>query len=144
MEMKSKRIGLLMGGLSEERPVSLKSGTAMMAALERKGYDVRPIDAGRDLAEQLSREEIEVAVLALHGPYGEDGVAQGVLETMGIPYTGSGVTASALCMDKGLTKHILSSTGLPTPPWMEFVITPEEAEAAAGHVPDEMLPLPPE
>lgn len=110
-----KKIGVLMGGLSSEREISLKTGRLAADSLQRMGYDVTTIDAGMDLPAQLVRNGIGVAFIALHGRYGEDGCVQGLLEVMGIPYTGSGVTASALCMDKLLTKKILEYHGIPTP-----------------------------
>jgi len=111
----SKKIGVLMGGLSSEREISLKTGGLAAAALQKMGYDVAAIDAGRDLPAQLARNGIGAVFIALHGKYGEDGCVQGLLEVMGIPYTGSGVTASALCMDKLLSKKILEYHGIPTP-----------------------------
>ena len=91
--MKNKRVGVLMGGLSAERPISLKSGKAVLAALKARGYDAVAVDVGRDLPAKLAG--IDVAWIALHGQYGEDGCVQGLLEVMGIPYTGSGPAASA-------------------------------------------------
>lgn len=140
MSLKEKTIGVLLGGLSEERPVSLKSGEAMAAALERRGYAVKRIDVGRDLPAVLVREGIEIAVLALHGPYGEDGTVQGLLEIMGIPYTGSGVTASGVVMDKGLCKRLFRDANIPTPPFMQLQMKPEEADNAAQSVSDDLLP----
>src|SRR5512145_1980487 len=93
-------VAVLMGGLSAEREVSLNSGNACAAALERAGYRVTPIDAGRDLAEQLHRVKPDVCFNALHGRWGEDGCVQGLLELLGIPYTHSGVRASAVAMHK--------------------------------------------
>src|SRR4030066_2382622 len=110
-----KKIGVLMGGLSSERDISLSTGRLVTASLIKKGYNVAAIDVGRDLPQRLINEKIEVAFIALHGRYGEDGCVQGLLEVMGIPYTGSGVTASALCMDKLLSKKILEYHGIPTP-----------------------------
>ena len=111
-DLKSKTIGVLMGGLSAEREVSLKSGTAMAGALRSLGYRVVEIDAGRDLPAVLEREGIEVAVNALHGRFGEDGCVQGVLELAGIPYTGSGVLASALAMNKIFARQLFAAAGL--------------------------------
>ena len=106
------RIAVLEGGLSAEREVSLKSGKAVADALRDRGYDVIEIDATRDLARQLAEARATVVVNMLHGTYGEDGCVQGLLEVMGIPYTGSGVEASALTMDKIRTKRLLESSGL--------------------------------
>ncbi len=110
-----KKIGVLMGGLSSERDISIRTGSLVAAALTRKGYITATIDVGRDLPQRLLNERIEVAFIALHGKYGEDGCVQGLLEVMGIPYTGSGVSASAVCMDKLLTKEILEQHAIATP-----------------------------
>jgi D-alanine-D-alanine ligase len=99
------RVGVLMGGVSSERKVSLKSGAAVVAALKIRGWDVVGIDVARDLPQRLLAEGVDVAWIALHGRYGEDGCVQGLLEIMGIPYTGSGVRASAVGMDKIATKQ---------------------------------------
>ncbi|MBF0153830.1 MAG: D-alanine--D-alanine ligase [Magnetococcales bacterium] len=136
MEWRDRKIGVLMGGLSAEREVSLRSGRAMTAALERLGHQVVPIDVGRDLAAVLMREGIQVAVMALHGPLGEDGTVQGLLEVMGIPYTGSGVAASAVCMNKTLTKCLFRDGGVPTPAGQEVVLaaTGGDPERVAAQV----------
>lgn len=116
-ELKTKKIGVLMGGLSAEREVSLKSGGAVLATLQKKGYQAVGIDVSHDLPGQLSAEAIEIAFVALHGRFGEDGSVQGVLELMGIPYTGSGVLASALAMDKVFSKIVFRSAGLTVAPY---------------------------
>lgn len=123
------RIGLLLGGVSGEREVSLRSGAALEASYRRMGRTVVAIDTrpGRDLPAALIDNRIDVAVIALHGPMGEDGTVQGLLEVMGIPYSGSGPTASALCMDKALCKRVLRDGGLPTPPWREADVDPDGA-----------------
>lgn len=105
---KSVKVGVLLGGMSSERPISLKSGHAVADALRERGWDVVEIDVGRDLAEQLRANKVDVAWIALHGRYGEDGCVQGLLEVLGIPYTGSGVRASAVAMDKISTKRLLA------------------------------------
>lgn len=115
--MKSKRIGVLYGGLSAEREVSLKSGTAVHQALVAQGYNAVAIDVGRDLADVLRREKVEVAFIALHGRYGEDGCVQGVLELLQIPYTGSGVLASALAMHKLYSKQAFAASSILTAPF---------------------------
>jgi len=117
-ELKNKRIGVLMGGLSAEREVSLRTGKAISQALTGSGYQVVDIDAGRDLPNQLVDAGVEVAFIALHGRGGEDGTVQGLLEIMGIPYTGSGVLASSLSIDKVMTKQVLLYHELPTPEFM--------------------------
>lgn len=109
------RVGVLMGGQSSEREVSLRTGAAVHGALSRRGYDVVTIDVGPTLSMELEDQKIAVAFLALHGPGGEDGSIQGFLETLGIPYTGSGVQASAIGMHKVTTKTILAAHGIPVP-----------------------------
>lgn len=105
---KGTRVGVLMGGLSTEREVSLKSGRAVLAALQERGWDAVAVDVGRDLPAALIREGVDAAYLALHGRFGEDGCVQGLLEVMGIPYTGCGVRASAVAMDKIATKRAVA------------------------------------
>lgn len=114
-ELQEKTIGVLMGGLSAEREVSLRTGRAVLNALLEAGYLAVAIDAGRDLPARLAEERIEVAFIALHGRFGEDGTVQGLLEMLGIPYTGSGVLASSVAMDKVTTKKLLRYHQLPTP-----------------------------
>jgi D-alanine-D-alanine ligase len=109
------RVGVLMGGHSAERDISLKTGRAVCAALRRLKYTALPIEVDERLPHALKSKRIDVAFLALHGPGGEDGTVQGLLEVMGIPYTGSGVSASAVGMDKGLTRDVLHAAGIPLP-----------------------------
>jgi D-alanine-D-alanine ligase len=113
--MKDQKIGVLMGGNSSEREISLKSGTAVLKSLKRCGYKATPIDVGPDLAAKLRRQRIDAAFIALHGRWGEDGTVQGLMEIMGIPYTGSGVLGSAMAMDKVVMKMVFESMGIPTP-----------------------------
>lgn len=109
------KVGVLLGGRSAEREVSLNSGGAVLAALLRQGVDAHAFDpAERDLAD-LARQHFDRVIIALHGRYGEDGTIQGALELLGIPYTGSGVMASALAMDKWRTKLLWQAAGVPTP-----------------------------
>jgi len=108
MERASERVGVLMGGLSAEHAVSLKSGHAVAGALRDRGWKVAEIVVGRDLPARLVQAGVTVAWIALHGRFGEDGCVQGLLEVMGIPYTGSGVRASAVAMDKAATKRALA------------------------------------
>ena len=115
--MKAKKIGVLYGGLSAEREVSLKSGAAVHQALVAQGYNAVAVDVGRDLADVLKREGIEAAFIALHGRYGEDGCVQGLLELLQIPYTGSGVLASALAMHKLYSKQAFAASGILTAPF---------------------------
>ncbi len=109
------RIGVLMGGQSPEREVSLRTGAAVHRSLVRRGYDAVAIDVGPTLSQDLRDQKIDLAFLALHGPGGEDGAIQGFLETLGIPYTGSGIQASAIGMHKVTTKTLLASARIPVP-----------------------------
>jgi D-alanine-D-alanine ligase len=115
--LKKKKIAVMMGGLSREREISLKTGKAILRALTEKGYHAISIDVGPDIAEVLMKEKIECVFLALHGRFGEDGTVQGMLELMRIPYTGSGVLASALALHKIMTKKVFLSENIPTPPF---------------------------
>jgi D-alanine-D-alanine ligase len=109
----SPKVAVLMGGPSAEREVSLSSGRECAAALRAEGYDVVEVDAGPDLAQRLAEIAPDVAFNALHGRWGEDGCVQGLLEWLRIPYTHSGVLASALAMDKERTKAAYRAEGLP-------------------------------
>jgi len=119
-ELKNKTIAVLMGGLSAEREVSLRTGKAVATALELAGFRISAIDVSRELPAQLAAAGAEVAFIALHGRFGEDGTVQGLLELLGIPYTGSGVLASSLAIDKVATKQMLIYHGLPTPDFRVF------------------------
>jgi D-alanine-D-alanine ligase len=123
-------VAVLMGGLSSEREVSLVSGAACADALERLGAKVSRVDAGRDVAAVLTRIKPDVCFNALHGAWGEDGCVQGVLETLGVPYTHCGVLASALAMDKAKSKAVLAAAGVTVPGGGLF----NRHVAAAGHV----------
>jgi D-alanine-D-alanine ligase len=113
------KVAVLMGGHSAERQVSLMSGTGVLGALRRQGVDAHAFDpAERDLSE-LKREGFQRAFITLHGRFGEDGTVQGALELMGIPYTGPGVLASSVAMDKVMTKRIWRAEGLSTPDWRQ-------------------------
>ncbi|MGR6126631.1 D-alanine--D-alanine ligase [Paenibacillus sp. SER-28] len=111
------KIGVIMGGISSEREISLQTGQEMINHLDRSRYEVVPmvIEQRADLIAQVQQAGIDIALLALHGQYGEDGTVQGALETLGIPYTGSGVLASSLCMNKQLSKMLLKAAGVHTP-----------------------------
>lgn len=111
--MASKHVAVLMGGFSSERPVSLASGKECADALEAKGYRVTRVDVDRDVAAVLADLKPDVAFNALHGPFGEDGTIQGILEFLGIPYTHSGVLASALAMNKDRAKVVACAAGIP-------------------------------
>lgn len=122
------RIAVLKGGRSAEREVSLVSGRECAAALRGEGFDVVEIDAGQDLPEALLRAKPDIVFNALHGRWGEDGCVQGVLEWLGIPYTHSGVLASALAMDKARAKQVFAAAGLPV---AESLLTSAEAARRA-------------
>ncbi|MEK3850730.1 MULTISPECIES: D-alanine--D-alanine ligase [Paenibacillus] len=111
------KIGVIMGGISSEREISLQTGQEMIDHLDRSRYEVVPmvIEQRVDLIMQVQQAGIDIALLALHGQYGEDGTVQGALETLGIPYTGSGILASSLCMNKQLSKTLLKAAGVNTP-----------------------------
>jgi D-alanine-D-alanine ligase len=111
----SKHVAVLMGGWSAERDVSLRSGKACAEALEQQGYRLTRIDVGRDIATVLQTLKPDAALNLLHGRPGEDGTIQGILETIGVPYTHSGVLASALAMQKHLAKVVLQAAGIPVP-----------------------------
>jgi D-alanine-D-alanine ligase len=115
--VKNQRVGILMGGMSAEREVSLRTGEGIYEALAERGYDVTKIFVDRDIDRVLRQTPIDVAFLALHGTYGEDGCIQGLLEILGIPYTGSSVMASALAMDKLKAKQLFRLYNVPTPPY---------------------------
>ncbi len=112
------RIGVLMGGRSAEREVSLRTGAAVHRSLVRRGYNAVAIDVGSTLFQDLHEQKVELVFLALHGPGGEDGAIQGFLDTLGIPYTGSGIQASAIGMHKATTKTLLTSAHIPVPAGM--------------------------
>ncbi len=113
----SEKVAVLLGGASAEREVSLMSGTGVLQALQSLGVNAHPFDpAQRDLGD-LKREGFTRCFIALHGRFGEDGTVQGALELLGIPYTGPGVMASAMAIDKQMTKRLWQAAGLPTPAW---------------------------
>ena len=125
-----RRVAVLLGGLSSEREVSLVSGRACADALERLGAEVTRVDAGRGLAQVLTDLKPDVCFNALHGEWGEDGCVQGVLETLGVRYTHSGVLASALAMDKAKAKAVLAAAGVTVPGGGLF----NRFDVAGGHV----------
>ncbi|HTR72721.1 MAG TPA: D-alanine--D-alanine ligase [Solirubrobacteraceae bacterium] len=116
----ARRVAVLKGGWSLEREVSLRSGAQAQEALERLGHEVAAIDVSADLIAQLLEFEPDAAFIALHGEDGEDGTVQGLLETVGIPYTGSAPAACMRCTDKALAKHLMQEAGLPTPDFSAF------------------------
>ncbi len=129
------RVAVLKGGRSLERQVSLKSGARVQDALERLGYEVSAIDVGADLVERLENERPELAFVALHGRDGEDGTVQELLDAMGIPYTGSGVSACIRAADKVLAKHAMRDGGIPTPDFFAFNETAFKELGAARALP---------
>lgn len=128
-----KHVAVLMGGWSAERPVSLNSGKGCADALEAHGYRVTRVDVARDIAEVLAKLRPDVVFNALHGQFGEDGAMQGLLEILGLPYTHSGVLASALAMQKDRAKTVLAAAGVPVAPG----VVVDRHDAAQRH------PLPP-
>jgi D-alanine-D-alanine ligase len=138
------RVAVLKGGRSLERQVSLRSGGRVEDALQRLGHEVLAIDVGPDLVGRLTESAPEVAFVALHGRDGEDGTVQELLEVMGIPYTGSGVSACIRAADKVLAKHAMRDHGIPTPDFYAFNETALEALGAAQALPaiEERLAFP--
>ncbi len=124
------KVAVLLGGRSAEREISIMSGTGVLAALRSRGVDAHPFDPAERALDELAREGFARAFVALHGRYGEDGTVQGALELLGVPYTGSGVMASAIAMDKIYTKRIWMTHGLPTPAFA-LARSAADVEAAA-------------
>ncbi|MFC7680192.1 D-alanine--D-alanine ligase [Paenibacillus sp. GCM10028914] len=114
------KVGVIMGGISSERDISLLTGQVMLDHLDRDKYEITPIvlTTREELIDKV--KGIDIALLALHGSYGEDGTVQATLETLGIPYTGSGVLSSSLCMNKDLSKKLLRAEGIQTPDWLSW------------------------
>lgn len=137
----TKRIGVLMGGSSSEREVSVRSGLAIYQALQELGYNSVLVDVGRDIGNVLKKEKVRLAFLALHGGMGENGAIQGMLEILGIPYTGTGILASALAMDKEASKKIFMYHRLSVPPFM--VVNRDTAKRRRGDAPLTDSPIPP-
>ncbi|MFM8611021.1 MAG: D-alanine--D-alanine ligase [Burkholderiaceae bacterium] len=140
------KVAVLMGGHSAEREVSLMSGSGVLKALQSRGVDAHAFDpAERDLGE-LKERGFARCFIALHGRFGEDGSVQGALELLGIPYTGSGVMASAICMDKVMTKRVWMAEGLPTPRWVRLGdgdLSPERMAAVPGELGLPLIVKPP-
>jgi D-alanine-D-alanine ligase len=135
------RVAVLMGGGSAEREVSLMSGTGVLAALRSLGVDAHAFDPAERPLAALKDESVQRVFIALHGRGGEDGAVQGALEWLGIPYTGPGVMASAIAMDKVMTKRVWLAEGLPTPRWVWLAPHRQQREQVVG-VPDTLgLPL---
>ncbi len=127
------KVAVLLGGKSAEREVSLNSGAMVLAALRSRGVDAHPFDPAEQGLDALMDQRFERAFIVLHGRFGEDGTLQGVLEWLGIPYTGSGVLASALAMDKLRTKLLWQASGLPTPP-CELLHAEADLDAVAARL----------
>ena len=127
------KVAVLLGGRSAEREISLRSGNMVLAALKRKGVDAHPFDPQDEGLERLIAQRFDRVFIALHGRFGEDGTVQGALEYLGLPYTGSGVMASALAMDKWRTKLMWQAAGISTPPY-EMLYKDSDFPAIANRV----------
>lgn len=127
--LRKRKIGVLMGGWSSEREISLLSGQRVLESLKQQGYQVAGIDITRSFVDQIKHAKIDLAFVILHGRPGEDGTIQGYLELLGIPYTGSGVATSAICMDKVITKMLFRQMAIPTP---DFVVVTGRDDLGAG------------
>jgi D-alanine-D-alanine ligase len=125
------KVGVLFGGRSAEREVSIMSGTGVLAALQSLGVDAHAFDPGTQSLAELAAQKFDRVFIALHGRYGEDGSLQGALEQLGIPYTGSGVLASALSMDKAMTKKVWMAAGISTPKFKMLNASSNWADVAA-------------
>jgi len=135
------KVAVLMGGRSAEREISLLSGNGVLAALRARGVDAHAFDPAGQGLDELPRQGFQRVFIALHGRLGEDGSVQGALELLGLPYTGSGVMASAIAMDKVMTKRVWLAEGLPTPRWVWLAVDRQQREDVMA-VPDALgLPL---
>ncbi|HDR4463525.1 D-alanine--D-alanine ligase [Bacillus cereus group sp. MYBK249-1] len=114
------KIGVIMGGVSSEKQVSIMTGNEMIAHLDKNKYEIVPITLNEKIDLVEKAKDIDFALLALHGKYGEDGTVQGTLESLGIPYSGSNMLSSSICMDKNISKKILRYEGVETPDWIEL------------------------
>ena len=140
-DISTAKVAVLMGGRSAEREISLMSGEGVLKALQSKGVNAHAFDPANQAMDQLTQQAFTHAFIALHGRYGEDGSVQGALELLGIPYTGSGVMASAIAMDKVMTKRIWSALGLPTPKSVSLA-PDEQSQQAIAAIPQTLgLPL---
>ena len=140
-DIKTAKVAVLMGGRSAEREISLMSGEGVLKALQSKGVRALAFDPATQAMDQLKQQGFTHAFIALHGRYGEDGSVQGALELLGIPYTGSGVMASAIAMDKVMTKRIWSAVGLSTPKSVSLAPDEQSPQAIAAIPPTLGLPL---
>ncbi len=139
--MRNEKILVLMGGESTERQISLRSGKAVATALRERFANVEELDLTRETLGQLEKFKPDCAFITLHGKGGEDGTVQGVLEWMGIPYTGPGTLASALCLDKTMTKKVLSLSGIPTPDFLSISPDTDPKDAVENAIRVLGLPL---
>ena len=140
-DIQHAKVAVLMGGRSAEREISLMSGEGVLKALQSKGVNAHAFDPANQAMDQLTQQSFTHAFIALHGRYGEDGSVQGALELLGIPYTGSGVMASAIAMDKVMTKRIWSALGLSTPKSVSLA-PDEQTQQAIAAIPQTLgLPL---
>jgi len=114
------KVGVIMGGVSSEKQVSLMTGEEMIAHLDKSKYKVMPIKLNNKKELIDKAKKLDIALLALHGKYGEDGTIQGTLETLGVPYTGSGMLSSSICMDKNMSKKMIRYEGIQTPDWIHL------------------------
>lgn len=138
--MRKKTVALLSGGISSEREVSLNSGNQVFEALDKEKYNIIRYDPKTDLQRLVAdSQKIDVAMIILHGPYGEDGTVQGMLDLLGIPYQGSGVLGSAVAMNKTIAKYLYQQSGLPVPP---FMVVDRTAESGTAEIAKELgLPI---
>jgi len=137
----NKKIGVLMGGMSAERDISMRSGLAVYQALQELGYNSEVVDVGKDIVNVLKKSKVKFAFMALHGGIGENGAIQGLLDVIGIPYTGSGVLASALAMDKEASKKVFMYHGLGVPKFI-VISRPKGKKKALPEPPQIDFPLP--
>jgi D-alanine-D-alanine ligase len=131
-DISTAKVAVLMGGRSAERDISLMSGEGVLKALQSKGVNAHAFDPANQAMDQLKQQGFSHAFIALHGRYGEDGSVQGALELLGIPYTGSGVMASSIAMDKVMTKRIWSALGLSTPKSVSLAPDEQSPQAIAA------------
>ena len=138
--MRKKTVALLSGGISSEREVSLNSGNQVFEALDKEKYNIIRYDPKTDLQRLVAdSQKIDVALIILHGPYGEDGTVQGMLDLLGIPYQGSGVLGSAVAMNKTIAKYLYQQSGLTVPP---FLVVDRTAESGTAEIVKELgLPI---
>lgn len=140
--MKTKKVAVVMGGPSSEREVSLRTGQAILQALQSKGYQAMGLELNpAQFVDDIRQEKVDIVFNAVHGKFGEDGMLQGTLEMLGIPYTGSGVLASAIAMDKSISKRLFLSSGIPTPRSQVFNKYSDGEEVAAAILADFTIPV---